>query len=525
LQDITSSSNNYNDLARPLRNTTNAIQNFKDLVSSVDTTDLPCGWALAKSDSDSLRIVYLEESENNCTQDPKITKSVTILSDLTWELRILNRVIKDVNSPGLEYVKKYLQRIKTTTELLKLLIFVQSVKICCGNPEFSQPESTVGSNCMVGENTVFYSSVVKDTNYEFKVNGTCYKSTLRNKNCHLLVKQQYDRCSECSKQRKYLNVLRDRQHKQSTESSHFTGKSSHVNYRYLTSDGKTEKLRTLQQELKSTKIILNNLRSKIDKKINKEGQMLDKEMNDYLHEVLKNGDHLKEELPEGSFRKLFWQQQMKALSCNDARQMRWHPLMIKWCLNIKLRSTAAYKAMRNSGFLKLPSERTLRDYTHWTKMSSGFQPSTFEQLLVEASYKELKDWQKFIVLLHDEVKIQNDLVYCKHTGELIGFANLGEINNSLVEFEKQCQDEMSRTPDIASYMLVFMVRGVTTTLEYPVAHFPCGNCFTADFLFPLVWDAIRHLETIGFSWKLLPAHVMELLQTESSLRCTGQKKA
>lgn len=393
---------------------------------------------------------------------------------------------------------KNLQQIKTKRELLILLSYVQSLKICCGNPEFSQPESTTGNNCMVGGNKVFYSSVVKDTSHEFKVNGTCYKSTLRNKNCRLLVKQQYDRCSECSKHRKYLNVLKNRERKQSTESSHFTGKSSHVNYRYLSSEAKTERLRTLQQELKSTKRVLENLRSKIDKSINKEGQMLDKEMNDYLFEVLKNGDHFRKELPEGSFRKLFWQQQMKALSCNDARQMRWHPLMIKWCLNVKLRSTSAYQAMRNSGFLKLPSERSLRDYTHWTKMSSGFQPSTFEQLLVEARYKELKEWQKFIVLLHDEVKIKNDLVYCKHTGELIGFANLGELNNSLVEFEKQFENEMSTMPDIASYMLVFMVRGVTTTLEYPVAHLPCAKCITADFLFPLVWDAIRLLETIGF---------------------------
>ena len=52
--------------------------------------DLPCGWALAKTNGNSLRLVYLEESEIDCTQDPKITKSVTILSDLTWELRILN---------------------------------------------------------------------------------------------------------------------------------------------------------------------------------------------------------------------------------------------------------------------------------------------------------------------------------------------------------------------------------------------------------------------------------------------------
>ena len=255
LQEITSSCDNSDDLATPLSNTTNN-GTPENLFSSLATINLPCGWALAKSDNESFKVVYLEESED-CTQDPKITKSVTILGDLTWELRILNQLIKDVNnSPGLEYIK-HLQKIDTRTDLFKLLYFVQSVKICCGNPEFSQPVSSTESNRMVGENTVFFSAVVKDTNHEFKVNGVCYKSTLRSKRCGLLVKPQYDRCSECSKQRKYLKVLRDRQHKQSTaETSHFTGISSHVNYRYLSSEGKTERLKTLQQELKFTKLIL-----------------------------------------------------------------------------------------------------------------------------------------------------------------------------------------------------------------------------------------------------------------------------
>ena len=192
--------------------------------------------------------------------------------------------------------------------------------------------------------------------------------------------------------------------------------------------------------------------------------------------------------------KFFWQEQMHALSCKDSRQIRWHPLMIKWCLNIKLRSTSAYAAMRNSGFLKLPSERTLRDYTHWTKMSSGFQPSSFERLLEEARYNDLEDWQKFVVLLHDEVKIKSDIVYCKHTGELTGFANLGDVNNALVDFEKQCQNETSNAPDIATYMLAFMVRGVSVSLEYPLAHFPCSGCTSADLIYPLFWDGVRHLD-------------------------------
>lgn len=41
-----------------------------------------------------------------------------------------------------------------------------------------------------------------------------------------------------------------------------------------------------------------------------------------------------------------------------------------------------------------------------------------------------------------------------------------------------------------------MVRGVGTRLEYPLAHFPCIGC-AADLLYPLLWDAVRLLETLG----------------------------
>ena len=102
------------------------------------------------------------------------------------------------------------------------------------------------------------------------------------------------------------------------------------------------------------------------------------------------------------------------------------------------------------------------------------------------------------MLLHDEIKIKSDLVHCKHTRQLIGFANLGQANNALVDVEKQLEDEYTNgIPDIASYMLVFMVRGITTRLEYPLAHSPCSGCITADFIFPLLWEAVKHLETIG----------------------------
>lgn len=42
-------------------------------------------------------------------------------------------------------------------------------------------------------------------------------------------------------------------------------------------------------------------------------------------------------LPEDSFRSLFWKQQLEAASKANARSMRWHPLMIRWCLDLRRR--------------------------------------------------------------------------------------------------------------------------------------------------------------------------------------------
>ena len=114
-------------------------------------------------------------------------------------------------------------------------------------------------------------------------------------------------------------------------------------------------------------------------------------------------------------------------------------------------------------------ERTLRDYTHWMKSEVGFQSVVNEQLIMEADVKEEKD--KYVVLVFDEMKIREDLVFDKHSCELVGFVNLGEVNNILTEFERQCKGETDVVNDdaIATHMLTFMVRGIFTKLEFPYA--------------------------------------------------------
>ena len=122
-------------------------------------------------------------------------------------------------------------------------------------------------------------------------------------------------------------------------------------------------------------------------------------------------------------------------------QIRWPPTIIKWCLHLKYISAAAYHALR-SLFLVLPSERTLRDYSHFMKPGVGFLfPEVSAQMIKEANIQEDKD--RHVILTWDEMKIKGDLYFDKHTRELIWFTNIGEINNSLDQYEQYCKNPSS----------------------------------------------------------------------------------
>ena len=56
----------------------------------------------------------------------------------------------------------------------------------------------------------------------------------------------------------------------------------------------------------------------------------------------KNEKQIKLEFPPQSFPHLFWEQQTQAASVKDSRTMRWHPLIIKWCLYLQNKLSGAY---------------------------------------------------------------------------------------------------------------------------------------------------------------------------------------
>lgn len=227
----------------------------------------------------------------------------------------------------------------------------------------------------------------------------------------------------------------------------------------------------------------------------KSGVHLDPQLHDELISTMEeNNEQVCKDFPQGTFKRLFWEQQLKAARCSNPRLMRWHPCMVRWCLNLKLLSSAAYHALGTSGFVKLPSERTLRDYTHFIKSRSGFTDELDHLLAEEAKLPTLPEWKKHIVLVFDEMKLKESLVYDKHENQVIGFVDLGELNNDLGRLE---QSEGDQHPPVANHMLALMVRGIFTNLQFPYAHFPTSD-LSADILFTIIWEAIERLESLGF---------------------------
>ena len=89
-----------------------------------------------------------------------------------------------------------------------------------------------------------------------------------------------------------------------------------------------------------------------------------------------------------------------------------------------------------------------------------------------------------------------DLVFDKNTCQLIGFTDLGEINNHLDNLDKQCSSN-DTSSSVATHMLMLMVRGLCSCLEYPYAQFATRS-ITADSLFSIVWESVQCLESSGF---------------------------
>ena len=329
----------------------------------------------------------------------------------------------------------------------------------------------------------------KEGNFGAVRDDVTYTSTIRAVKCMLLCKRL--RCQSCSAYRGSLRKKKWREAKEVRSASLISSKKNHSQ---MTKEELIAKLAERTSQAKSLTTANEKMACQIDKLIVSNGHVLNDVGNTDMLGLMNECDAQvrKDWSDPNSFQRLFWEQQLQYNKAKSKTSMRWHPTMLRWCMYLKSKSSKAYEAMSQSGFISLPSARTLFDYTHYIPSRCGFVPETFIDLQNLAKKKGMydKNWSGFVGLLQDEVKVKEDLVYDPNSGELVGYVNLDDTSNQLMQLEQVATGEKSA---VAKCVLVLMVRGVTSNMKYPLASFATQG-ITADFLYPIIWKAIMHLE-------------------------------
>ena len=167
----------------------------------------------------------------------------------------------------------------------------------------------------------------------------------------------------CCNHRRSLHVMLSRLESRSNSNTNI---SSHANYRYHLARCIRRKYRLAQR-----RII--RLTMKVKKLVASKGVKVDKKLDDDLKHIMQNNlAEIAKKYPQNTFQRVFWEQHAQSSGCKNRRTIRWHPAMIRWCLYLRHLSGKAYEVMRSSGVLQLPSQRTLRDYTHYVPATTGY---------------------------------------------------------------------------------------------------------------------------------------------------------
>ena len=102
----------------------------------------------------------------------------------------------------------------------------------------------------------------------------------------------------------------------------------------------------------------------------------------------------------------------------------------------------------------------------------------------------------FAIYVGDLNLYREDLIYDRETGTLIGYTDLGEVNNHLRAFERSVAGNFKECREPAKSMLSFMVKGLFTPFKFPYVYFSASKP-SGDTIFPLFWEVVKRLERIG----------------------------
>lgn len=459
-------------------------------LANLQQINLPSpAWSLHAS-SDHVTFMKVQE-QSTSSQPIVISHALKVYSDLSWSLSVHGH---EVSKAACALVLKLTEN-SSVKEISSAISSLERLTVCPGHPDMHFVDMVTAKKGKLLSPSGDISAYI-DSNASVQLNGQTFTQTIRSSKCKVISSS--GKCSECVGYRDTLRAMHHRWAKRQRESpSKLNSTHSRANERWLNTPQRKIKLTKLKSRLRATEKKTDYLKEKIKESMSKKAVQVDDELHDGLNQIMdEHAKEINDKYAEGSFHRLFWNEQKRNMS-KFPTQRRWHPMLIRWCIHLKMISSTAYDAVRN--VLSLPCGRTLQDYTHFIEAGVGIQTKVTEQLLSIVKMSSLEDYKKYISIVFDEIKIKEGMIYDKNECRIVGFMDLGCVNNSLLSFEQSLNDSDTGLglPPVAKQMLVFMVRGLFIKLCFPYAQYPtCG--VTADCLFPLAWEVIRHLESVGF---------------------------
>lgn len=120
-------------------------------------------------------------------------------------------------------------------------------------------------------------------------------------------------------------ITAGRKKKQRSPGRH-TSNTSKTNFRYLNTPEKQECYKKLKHRSRTAERRLSDV---ITKQMQDKGVILEPEIHNDIERIMeeKTGE-IRENYPEDSLRRLFWEQQINALKTKEKCQLRWHPAII-----------------------------------------------------------------------------------------------------------------------------------------------------------------------------------------------------
>ena len=302
--------------------------------------------------------------------------------------------------------------------------------------------------------------------------------TIRHNDCALLVEKTGARCAQCMEFRSSLRATVAAQAKQSSQSK--TSPSSRAPLAHLTHRELVERCKLSKKREYSLVAKNKQLASKIEK-------LLESSIVEVSSEVSKAcGDAIAKQQKSGdteSLSSIFIAQQLKAQSVHK-NGMRWHPLIIRWALGLKIKSTAAYRYIARSGAVVLPSESTLADYAHYRPINSGIDVDA----LLELCHKHQAGLD--VALIANEIKIKDGIA--NKNGQISGYIALDDLDQALEELLNSNQ-----ATAVATHALAYMMQGITQHINYPLTIYGTKSA-TSSQMYNTFWERVEACELAGF---------------------------